>query len=226
MATSGTALFNINFLEIAEEAFERCGREMRTGYDLRTARRSLNLLTLEWGNKGINFWTMEDKSVTLVKGQASYDIDRDTIDVLEAVVRDNANDPSKQTDFSLTRKSMADYTTISSKLLEGRPSQYVVERLRDGTRLTLWPVPAADGQKLIYWRLRRIQDMTAGTEYADVPFRFLPALTAGLAYYIGLKTKDADKVALEAEYVKQWQLAKSADRDRSSFFAIPSVRRA
>ena len=141
MATSGTTAFNMDFTEIAEEAWERAGREMRSGYDLRTARRSMNLLTIEWQNRGINMWTIDSGTINLVKGTATYDLPADTIDLLEQVIRTGSGNVSTQSDLTLSRISVATYATVPNKLSQGRPIQIYVDRARDNPTATLWPVP-------------------------------------------------------------------------------------
>ena len=179
MATSGTTSFNMDFTEIAEEAWERAGREMRSGYDLRTARRSMNLMTIEWQNRGINLWTIDEGTVSLTEGTATYDLPADTIDLLEQVVRTGAG--TTQQDLTITRISVSTYATIPNKTDTGRPIQVFIERLRDNPRITVWPVPSSDDYTFVYWRLRRIEDAGSGAQTADMNFRFLPCLVAGLA---------------------------------------------
>ena len=227
MATSGTTAFNPDFTEIAEEAWERAGREMRTGYDLRTARRSLNLLTIEWQNRGINMWTIDEGTISLVSGTATYNLPTDTVDLLEHVVRTDAGNTSKQTDLNIERISMPTYSAIPNKLSSGRPLQILVTRDETTPTVTLWPVP--DGSTtytLVYWRMRRIEDAGSGVETADMPFRFYPALVAGLAYHIAQKVPEfVDRVPmLGAEYEKQYQLASEEDREKATYRIIPRLR--
>lgn len=171
MTTSGTTDFTLDFTEIAEEAFERAGREMRSGYDLRTARRSMNLMMIEWQNRGINLFTVEQGTIPLIAGTATYNLPADTIDLLEHVVRTGSG--SNQQDLSISRISVSTYATIPSKTATGRPIQVWIERLRDNPKVTLWPVPdTAQPYTLVYWRLRRIQDAGSGVQTPDVNFRF------------------------------------------------------
>lgn len=228
MAVSGTTDFNLDFTEIAEEAWERAGREMRSGYDLRTARRSMNLMTIEWQNRGINMWTMEEGYINLVQGQAAYDLPADTIDLLEHVIRTGAGSVSTQTDLSITRISVSTYATIPNKLQQARPIQIWIERLRDAPKVTVWPVPdqgtlAAPYYVLRYWRLRRIDDAGSGVQTADVNFRFLPALTAGLAYHIAMKVPElAQRVQmLKDSYMEQFDLAAGEDREKAAVRFVP-----
>lgn len=226
MATSGTSLFNMDFTDIAEEAWEQAGRDMRTGYDLRTARRSMNLLTIEWQNRGINMWTIDEGSVPLVAGTAEYDIPADTIDLLEQVIStgSTANDRS---DLTLNRISVSNYSAIPNKLSPGRPVQVWVRRLRDNPQVVVWPVPDSNAYTLRYWRMRRIEDAGDGAETADVNFRFLPALTAGLAYHIAKKVPElAQRLPMLKEaYNEQFQLAANEDREKAPLRIVPGRRR-
>lgn len=228
MATSGTATFNMEFTEIAEEAWERAGREMRSGYDLRTARRSMNLLTIEWANRGINMWTIEEGYVNLVQGEAEYELPDDTIDLLEHVVRTGAGSYSTQQDITISRISVSTYASIPNKQTQGRPIQLKVERLRDAPRVVIWPVPDQGTElqpyyKLIYWRLRRIEDAGSGVQTPDMNFRFYPALVAGLAYYIGMKVPElAERIPmLKAIYDEQYELAGQEDREKAPVRFVP-----
>lgn len=228
MAVSGTTDFNLDFTEIAEEAWERAGREMRSGYDLRTARRSMNLMTIEWQNRGINMWTMEEGYLNLIQGQAAYDLPADTIDLLEHVIRTGAGSVSTQTDLTITRISVSTYATIPNKLQQARPIQVWIERLRDAPKVTVWPVPDQGTVEtpyyvLRYWRLRRIDDAGSGVQTADVNFRFLPALTAGLAYHIAMKDPDlAPRVQMLKEaYMEQFDLAAGEDREKAAVRFVP-----
>lgn len=225
MATSGTTSFNMDFTEIAEEAWERAGREMRSGYDLRTARRSMNLMTIEWQNRGINLWTIDEGTVSLTQGTATYNLPADTIDLLEQVVRTGAG--TTQQDLTITRISVSTYATIPNKTDTGRPIQVFIERLRDNPRITVWPVPSSDEYTFVYWRLRRIEDAGSGAQTADMNFRFLPCLVAGLAYHIAMKVPElAPRVdMLKAEYEAQFVLAAGEDREKTPFRFVPSAMR-
>jgi hypothetical protein len=225
VAVSGTTTFAPNFTELAEEAFERCGKELRSGYDLRTARRSLNLLTIEWTNQGLNFWTLEEGTVTLVAGTAEYALPGDTVDILDHAIRTNSGSEDSQMDIAIPRISMSSYSSIPNKLTEGRPVQIMVDRGRDNPSVTLWPVPDdVEDYELVYWRMRRIQDIGTGVNTPDIPFRFYPALCAGLAYYIGMKLPDMQPerlMMLKGEYDRQWTLASDEDRDRAPQRWVP-----
>ena len=300
MTTTGTTLFNMDFTEIAEEAWERAGREMRSGYDLRTARRSMNLMTIEWQNKGINMWTMEQGVITLTPGLATYALPTDTIDLLEQVIRTGQNTASTQADLTITRISVSTYATIPNKLQQARPIQVWVQRLSgevnptdsvlsgaltstdttitldtvvglagsgfirlgsediyytyvsgntlggvfrgqnnttaaaqaDGTAVfvpqlpavTVWPTPDnSTTYQFVYWRLRRVQAAGAGSATADMTFRFLPALTAGLAYHIAVKVPELMPriQMLKQIYDETFDIAAGEDREKAAIRFVP-----
>ena len=298
--TTGTSAFNLDFTDIAEEAFERAGRELRTGYDLKTARRSMNLMTIEWANRGLNMWTIEPGSITLTEGLNTYPMPVDTIDLLDHVIRTNANNSSLQADLNITRISVSTYATIPNKLVQGRPIQVWIQRysgqrnLTGGTlassigstdtsitlssveglpafgyidlesetifysyisgntlsncfraqngttaaahtagtvvywnqlpAFTVWPTPdATTTYTFAYWRMRRIQDAANGVEVADMNFRFLPCLVAGLAYYIAMKIPDLQSRVemLKQAYDEQFNLAAGEDQERAALRFVP-----
>ena len=300
MTTTGSTLFNLDFTEIAEEAWERAGREMRSGYDLRTARRSMNLMTIEWQNKGINMWTMEQGFINLIPGLATYALPTDTIDLLEQVIRTGSNTSSTQADLTITRISVSTYATIPNKLQQARPIQVWVQRLSGETNptsavldgaitstdttitlnsvvglagsgfirlesediyytyisgnvlggvfrgqnnttaashadgiavfvpqlpaVTVWPTPDnSTSYQFVYWRLRRVQDAGAGMETADMNFRFLPALTAGLAYHIAVKVPELmPRVQmLKQMYDETFEIAAGEDREKAAIRFVP-----
>jgi hypothetical protein len=300
MTTTGTTLFNMDFTEIAEEAWERAGREMRSGYDLRTARRSMNLMTIEWQNKGINMWTMEQGVITLVPGLATYALPTDTIDLLEHVIRTGQNTASTQADLTITRISVSTYATIPNKLQQARPIQVWVQRLSgetnptnavlngaitstdttitlntvvglagsgfirlgtediyytyvsgntlggvyrgqnnttaasqaDGTAvfvpqlpaITVWPTPDnSTTYQFVYYRLRRVQDAGAGAETADMNFRFLPCVVAGLAYHIAVKVPELMPriQMLKQIYDEAFDIAAGEDREKAAIRFVP-----
>jgi hypothetical protein len=300
MTTTGSTLFNMDFTEIAEEAWERAGREMRSGYDLRTARRSMNLMTIEWQNRGINMWTMEQGFINLTPGLATYALPTDTIDLLEQVIRTGQNSSSTQADLTITRISVSTYATIPNKLQQARPIQVWVQRLSgqvnptdavlvgaisstdttltlntvaglagsgflrlnnediyygyisgntlggvfrgqnnttaasqaDGTAVfvpqlpavTVWPTPDnSTSYQFVYWRLRRVQDAGAGAETADMNFRFLPCVVAGLAYHIAMKVPELMPrlEMLKAAYNEQFDLAAGEDREKAAIRFVP-----
>jgi hypothetical protein len=218
----------MDFTEIAEEAWERAGREMRSGYDLRTARRSMNLMTIEWQNRGINLWTIDEGTINLVQGTAQYDLPADTIDLLEHVIRTGAGQTNTQSDLTISRISVSTYASIPNKLTQGRPIQVWIERLRDNPKITVWPVPDQSNYYVFkYYRLRRIQDAGSGVETADMNFRFLPCLVAGLAYHIAMKVPElAERIPmLKQAYEEQFSLAAGEDREKTPFRVVPRVGR-
>jgi hypothetical protein len=235
MTTSGTAAFNLNLAELVEEAYERAGLQMRSGYDMRTARRSLNLLTIEWANKGINLWCIEEGQITMVTGQATYDLPIDTIDLLDQVIRTNAGSQPNQTDINITRISESTYSTIPNKLAQGRPIQVWINRQSGAVepvsgvaypQINVWPTPNDPGSQytFVYWRLRRIQDAGTGVTTQDIPFRFLNAMVAGLALYIAMKKPEvsSDRIMmLKGDYDAQFQLAADEDREKASIRFVP-----
>ena len=300
MTTSGTSIFDMNFTEIAEEAYERAGREMRTGYDLRTARRSMDLLTIEWANRGINMWTIEQGTIDLVQGQNTYALPTDTIDLLDHVIRTNANNISTQSDLNITRISVSTYATIPNKLTQARPIQVWVQRLDGQTSnsgatlsgnitstdteitvsdaanlpntgfikidnetivygyisgntlyncfraqnnttaaahttgatiykqnlpaVTVWPTPdASQPYQFVYWRMRRTQDAGGGVNIMDVPFRFIPCMAAGLAYYIAGKIPEGAErlMVLKQQYDEAWELAAYEDHEKAALRFVP-----
>ena len=231
MTTSGTSSFDLQISDLFEEAYERAGSELRSGYDFRTARRSFNLLTSEWANRGINLWTVESGSIALVAGTATYNLPVDTIDLIEHVIRQNPGNASTQTDINISRISVSTYSTIPNKLNTGRPIQVYINR-QSGIAtpagiqyptITVWPVPSDNSYTFVYWRLRRLQDAGNGDGTADIPYRFLPALTAGLAYQIAMKIPEAAPrlPMLQAEYERQWQLASEEDREKAPVRFVP-----
>ena len=300
MSSSGTATFNLDLTEIVEEAFERAGSELRSGYDLRTARRSLNLLFADWANRGINMWTFEQGTINLVQGQNTYSVPVDTVDLLEHVIRTGSNTASTQADLTITRISISTYATIPNKLQQARPIQVWFQRLDGqtssvGTTLsttisatdttivvasavglastgfiligsetinygyisgntlyncfrgqnnttaashtagasvytqnlpsvTVWPTPDnSTPYQFIYWRMRRIDDAGSGTNTMDVPFRFLPCLVAGLAYYLALKVPNGAQrlEILKSQYDEAWELAATEDRETAAIRFVP-----
>lgn len=225
MATSGTATFNPEIVEIVEEAYERCGLELRSGYDLKTARRSLDIMAAEWSNKGINLWTVEAGTLSLTTGTATYTLPADTIDLLETVIRTGSG--SNQQDLSINRISVSTYATIPNKNNQGRPIQIYVDR-QATPKVSVWPTPdSSTTYTLAYWRLRRIEDAgRAGSNTYDVPSRFIPCLVAGLAYHIATKRPEVglDRVTfLKAAYDEQFTLAADEDRDKSSINFAPNI---
>jgi len=232
MTTSGTASFNLDLNDIIEEAYERCGVEVRTGYEHRTARRSLNLLFADWANRGINLWTIEQGSISLVQGQVSYDLPVDTVDLLEHVIRTGAGNAATQADLTITRISVSTYATIPNKIQQGRPIQVWVNRQSGATeptgvnapQINVWPAPdGSQAYQFVYWRMRRIQDSGGGVATQDIPFRFLTCLVSGLAYYLALKIPEALNrlEPLKQMYDEAWDLAAGEDREKAPDRLVP-----
>jgi len=308
MSTSGTTAFNLDLNDLIEEAFERCGLELRTGYDFKTARRSLNLLTVEWSNRGINLWTVEQGQITMNTGQAMYALPNNTIDLLDHVIRQNAGSASNQIDINISRISEPTYSTIPNKLTTGRPIQVWINRqsgqssvtastlsttitatdttislsdvtvlpaagfikldnelisyntltltstsgtagtltnlgrgqqgtipaahtsgaivtLSNPPSINVWPTPnAGGGYTFVYWRMRRVQDSGTGVTDQDIPFRFIPCMVAGLAYYIAIKKPEVapDRILmLKQDYEQQFQLAADEDREKAPLRFVP-----
>ena len=225
MSTSGTTTFNLDLSEIVEEAFERCGSELRSGYDLRTARRSLNLLFADWANRGVNMWTIDSGTIPLVAGTATYDLPADTVDLLEHVIRTGAGNSSTQADLTITRISVSTYASIPNKLQQARPIQVLVNRLAPTPSVTVWPVPDnAQAYQFVYWRLRRLQNAGDGANTMDVPFRFIPAMVSGLAYYLSMKLPSVSSermMTLKAQYDEAWELASTEDREKAAVRFVP-----
>jgi hypothetical protein len=243
MTTAGTSSFNLDLNNIVEEAFERCGKELRTGYDLRTARRSLNLLTVEWSNRGVNLWTIENGEIPLIANQVSYELPIDTIDLLEHVTRTGTG--TSQADLTITRISVSTYATIPNKLATGRPIQVWVDRQSGATypaggrpngtntttgvdhpKIYVWPAPdqgsiSSPYYTFVYWRMRRIQDAGNGITTQDIPFRFLNCMIAGLAYYLAIKVAPDRVAVLKEQYDEQWRYASEEDRDKAAVRFVP-----
>lgn len=216
MATSGSKDFELDVADYVEEAFERCGLEVRTGYDLKTARRSLNLLLADWANRGLNQWTIKQRTLPLVVGQGEYDLGTDVIDVLSVVVRRNG------TDYSLERLSRDRYLNIPTKTTQSRPNEYFLDR-QVTPNLKLWPVPESASDVVIYDALTRMEDADVYDNTMDMPFRFYPCLAAGLAYYIALKRSPNRVQLLKAVYEEEFERAATEDRDRASFHVTPKI---
>lgn len=229
--TTDSTGFNLDLNAIVEEAFERCGMELRSGYDLRTARRSLNLLLLDWANRGVNLWTVEQGSIPLVYNVGTYDLPADTVDLLDHVIRTGTG--TGQTDITITRISGSVYSAIPNKNANGRPIQVWIDRKSGATNsanvvqypeVVIWPKPDnSTTYTLVYWRLRRLQEAGNGINAQDIPFRFLPCMVAGLAYMLSMKTPGAEARVqmLKADYDEQWALAAEEDRDKSPVRFVP-----
>lgn len=217
MTVSGSTDFELDVAEYIEEAFERCGIEVRTGYDLKTAKRSMNLMLADWANRGLNQWTIKQRTLTVNQSDGQYDLGTDVIDVLSVVVRRSG------TDYSIDRVSRDEFLAIPTKTTTGRTTQFFVDRQINPV-LNLWPLPDNNTDILVYDCLTRIDDADNQTNTMDIPFRFYPCLSAGLAYYISLK-KAPDRVQmLKAVYEEEMRRAIDEDRDRASFQITPSLR--
>ena len=220
MAVSGSNDFELDVADYVEEAYERCGLEVRTGYDLRTATRSLNLLLADWANRGLNRWTMQQTSQAITAGTSNYNLGIDTIDILSAVIRTGSG--TTQTDISLSRISRDAYLSITNKNSTGKPTQFYVDR-QINPIVKLWPTPdSVETYTLIFDRLVSMDDADAATNTLDVPFRFYPCLAAGLAYYIALKRAPERVQILKAVYEEEFERAASEDRDRATLSLTPS----
>jgi len=217
MATSGSKDFELDVSDYIEEAFERCGLEVRTGYDMKTAKRSLNLMLAEWANRGLNQWTIKNRSETMVAGTGNYTLDADVIDVLSVVVRRDG------TDYALERLSRDEYLSIPNKTTQSRPNQFFLDR-QNTPVLKLWPVAENSTDVVIYDCLTRMDDADTYTNTVDMPFRFYPCLAAGLAYYIAMKRAPNRIQLLKAVYEEEFERAMQEDRDRASFNVVPQYQ--
>jgi len=236
--TTTTTSFNPTLNDLIEESFERCGLELRSGYDFRTARRSLNFLLTEWANRGINLWTIEQGQITLVQGTTTYDLPVDTVDLLEHVIRTFPGSVANQTDININRISVSTYSTIPNKLTQGRPIQVWVNRQSGQTtdgqiqypQINVWPSPDQGTLEspyyyFVYWRLRRMYDAGNGANVEDIPFRFQNALVAGLAYMLSVKLPDAlQRVPmLKQQYDEAWEMAAGEDREKAPDRLVPRM---
>jgi hypothetical protein len=229
--TTATTDFNLDLNTIVEEAFERCGAELRTGYDLRTAKRSLSLLLMDWANRGINLWTLETGTQVLTAGTGTYDLPADTVDLLDHVIRTGTG--QNQIDINISRISSSTYVAVPNKNATGRPIQIWIDRRTGATdstgavvypQFTVWPLPdSSTTYTLFYTRLRRMFDVGNGANGQDVPFRFLPCLVAGLSYMLSMKIPGAaDRVQiLKAQYDEAWDLAAGEDREKAPVRFVP-----
>jgi hypothetical protein len=236
--TTTTTSFNPTLNDLIEEAFERCGLELRSGYDFRTARRSLNFMLTEWANRGINLWTIEQGQITLVQGTTTYNLPVDTVDLLEHVIRTFPGSVANQTDININRISVSTYSTIPNKLTQGRPIQVWVNRQSGQTtdgqiqypQINVWPSPDQGTEEspyyyFVYWRLRRMYDAGNGANVEDIPFRFQNALVAGLAYMLSVKLPDAlQRVPmLKQQYDEAWEMAAGEDREKAPDRLVPRM---
>ena len=216
MTTSGSRDFNLDVGEVIEEAYERCGLEVRTGYDARTARRSLNLMFADWANRGLNLWTVKQGTITLTAAQGQETLTDDVVDLLEVTLRrDN-------TDYEVERISRGEYATLPNKTTQGRPSQYYFDRQIDPV-INLWAVPENSTDQLIYYYVQRIQDADSLVNTTDMPFRFFPCMVAGLAYYIAMKRAPERIQLLKSVYEEEFQRAADEDEGRTPLKLQPSL---
>jgi len=216
MAVSGSTDFELDVSDYIEEAFERCGLEVRTGYDLRTAKRSMNIMFAEWANRGLNQWTIKQRTQALTQGTADYTLDGDVIDVLSAVIR------RASTDINIEKISRDEFLNIPNKSTQARPSQFFIDRQITPV-VKLWPAPENSTDILVYDCLTRIDDADTQTNTLDVPFRFYPCLAAGLAYYLSIKRAPDRIQMLKAAYEEEFDRALAEDRDRASFNVTPQL---
>ena len=239
--TTSTTAFNPTLNDIVEEAFERNGLELRTGYDFRTARRSLNLLMTEWANRGINLWTIDTGTIPLIQGQYIYDLPNDTVDLLEQVIRTYPDSEANQTDININRISVSTYSTIPNKLTQGRPIQVWINRRSGQTsdavgatakvpQIYLWPTPdqgtvTAPFYYFVYYRLRRMVDAGNGVNVEEIPFRFQECLICGLAYRLAMKLPGGlERIQLlKAQYDESWEMAAGEDREKAPDRLVPRM---
>ena len=240
--TTSTTAFNPTLNELVEESFERCGKELRTGYDFRTARRSLNFLLTEWANRGINLWTIEQGQITLIQGQTTYDLPVDTVDLIEHVIRTDPGQIGNQTDINISRISVSTYSTIPNKITQGRPIQVWVNRQSGQTtnavgatpkypQINVWPSPdqgslSSPYYYFVYWRLKRMVDAGNGVNVEEIPFRLQNALVCGLAYMLAMKLPEITETRiaiLKAQYDEAWDLAAAEDREKAPDRYVPRM---
>jgi len=217
MTVSGSTDFELDVADYIEEAFERCGLEVRTGYDLKTAKRSLNLMFADWANRGLNQWTIEQRTFTVTANDGDYTLDSDVIDILSLVVRRSG------VDYALDRVSRDEFLNIPTKTTQGRPTQFFVDR-QITPNLKVWPLPENSTDVIVYNALTRLDDADDYTNTLSVPFRFYPALAAGLAYYMSIKRAPDRMQMLKAIYEEEINRAMDEDRDRASFRVAPDLR--
>jgi|TARA_R110002126_G_scaffold290657_1_gene448149 hypothetical protein len=217
MTVSGSKDFELDVADYIEEAFERCGLEVRTGYDLKTAKRSMNLMFADWANRGLNQWTIAQKNFTVTQGDGNEPLGTDVIDILSLVIRRDG------TDYALNRISRDEYLNIPTKSTVARPTQFFVDRQINPV-LQMWPLPDNNTDVVYYDALVRMDDADTYTNTAQVPFRFYPALAAGLAYYISMKRAPDRSQMLKAVYEEELNRAMDEDRDRASFRMAPDLR--
>jgi hypothetical protein len=227
MATSGTTTFNLDISDIMEEAYDLCGLELRSGYSYRGAKRALNLVFLEWQNKGLNLWTVEQGSATLVAGTSSYTAESSTLDIVDVSIRTNAGNVNDQFDQRLNRISRTEYNHQASKLTQSKPTQFYVDKDNDAVKIVLWATPdSAETYTLIYDYVKRIEDVgTVASNNADVPTRYLPCLTYALAYNLACKSPEAIQRVpmIRQRYMELWDEASDADREKAAVRFVPDL---
>jgi len=227
MATSGTNTFNLDIGDILEEAYDLCGLELRTGYDYRGAKRALNLVFLEWQNKGLNLWTIAQGSSTLIAGTNTYSLDASAMDVIDAFIRTNSGDTSKQFDQRLNRISRTQYNHQATKLTQGQPTQFYIDKNTGTNSIVLWSTPdSSQTYTLVYDYVKKIEDVgTAASNNADVPTRYLPCLTYALAHNIACKSPEAQVRVpmIKQRYDELWRDVSDADRERASVRFVPDI---
>ena len=227
MATSGTTTFNLDISDIMEEAYDLCGLELRSGYSFRGAKRALNLVFLEWQNKGLNLWTVEQGSATLVAGTSSYTAESSTLDIVDVSIRTNAGNINDQFDQRLNRISRTEYNHQASKLTQSKPTQFYVDKDNDAVKIVLWATPdSAETYTLIYDYVKRIEDVgTVASNNADVPTRYLPCLTYALAYNLACKSPEAIQRVpmIRQRYMELWDEASDADREKAAVRFVPDL---
>ena len=227
MATSGTTTFNLDISDIMEEAYDLCGLELRSGYSYRGAKRALNLVFLEWQNKGLNLWTIEQGSATLVAGTSSYTAESSALDIVDVSIRTNAGNVDDQFDQRLNRISRTEYNHQASKLTQSKPTQFYVDKDNDAVKIVLWATPdSAETYTLIYDYVKRIEDVgTVASNNADVPTRYLPCLTYALAYNLACKSPEAiQRVPMIRQgYMELWDEVSEADREKAAVKFVPDL---
>jgi hypothetical protein len=217
MTTSGSRDFNLDVAEAIEEAYERIGLEMRTGYDAKTARRSMNLMFAEWANRGLNLWTVATGTTTVTQGTSQYTLAEDVVDLLDMVLRRSG------TDYEMTRISRGDYLDFPNKTDQGRPSQFYFDR-QISPVITLWQNPENSTDQLVYYYVQRIEDVDSLTNTTAVPFRFYPCMVAGLAYYLAIKRAPDRVQMMKSIYEEEFQRAANEDEDKVPLMLTPSIR--
>jgi hypothetical protein len=217
MTTSGSRDFNLDVAEAIEEAYERIGLEMRTGYDAKTARRSMNLMFAEWANRGLNLWTVTEDTLTVTQGVSEYTLGTDVVDILDMALRRDG------VDLEMERISRSDYLDFPNKTDQGRPSQFYFDR-QIAPVITVWQTPENSTDTLVYYYVRRIEDVDTLTNTTGIPFRFYPCMVAGLAYYLAVKRAPERVQMMKTIYEEEFQRAANEDEGRVPLMLRPSIR--